>query len=67
MRYVTSALSTMTVSLLEMCRGTELKGYDCFGWRLRKVTRTQKKSYSELNGMPGAEIFERKAETVVNL
>ena len=45
----------------------QLKGYDCSGWRLRKVTRTQKKSYSELNGMPGAEIFERKAKTVVNL
>ena len=67
MRYAISVHSTMTVSLLEMCRGTELKGYDCFEWRLRKVTRTQKKSYSELNGMPGSEIFERKAETIVNL
>ena len=67
MRYVTSALSIMTVFLLEMFQRTGLKGYDCFGWRLRKVTRTQKKSYSELNGMPGAEIFERKAKTVVNL
>ena len=25
----------------------QLKGYDCSGWRLRQVTRTQKKSYSE--------------------
>ena len=47
MRYAISAHSTMTVSLLEMCRGTELKGCDCSEWRLRKVTRTQKKSYSE--------------------
>ena len=67
MRYAISAHSIMTVFLLEMCRGTELKGCDCSEWRLRKVTRTQKKSYSELNGMPGAEIFERKAKTVVNL
>ena len=47
MRYVTSALSIMTVFLLEMFQRTGLKGYDCSGWRLRKVTRTQKKSYSE--------------------
>ena len=25
----------------------QLKGYDCSGWRLRQVTRTKKKSYSE--------------------
>ena len=37
----------MTVFLLEMFQRTGLKGYDCSGWRLRKVTRTQKKSYSE--------------------
>lgn len=47
MRYVTSALSIMTVFLLEMFQRTGLKGYHCSEWRLRKVTRTQKKSYSE--------------------
>ena len=44
---IPSALSIMTVFLLEMFQRTGLKGYDCSGWRLRKVTRTQKKSYSE--------------------
>ena len=31
MRYVTSALSIMTVFLLEMFQRTGLKGYDCSG------------------------------------